>query len=66
VTISGITGEFGSIGVIRGNPSQTDISDITLENIDVKVRDQKFVTENVKNLQLKNVKINGAIFIPTK
>ncbi|MEI6493314.1 MAG: glycosyl hydrolase family 28 protein [Verrucomicrobiota bacterium] len=59
VTLSGITGEFGSLGVIRGNPGQTDISDITLENIDVRVKDQKFVTENVNNLQLKNVVVNG-------
>jgi alpha-L-rhamnosidase len=66
VTISGITGEFRSLGIIRGNPSQTDISDITLENIDVKLSDQKFVTENVTNLQLKNVKVNGAIFDPIK
>jgi alpha-L-rhamnosidase len=64
VTISGIKGEFGSIGVIRGNPGQTDISDITLENIDVKVKEQKFVRENVKNLQLKNVVVNGSPLDP--
>jgi alpha-L-rhamnosidase len=64
VTISGINGEFGSLGVIRGNPGQTDISDITLENIDVKLKDQKFVRENVKNLQLKNVIVNGTPLAP--
>ncbi|MEI8036992.1 MAG: glycosyl hydrolase family 28 protein [Verrucomicrobiota bacterium] len=59
VNVSGITGEFRSLGTIRGNPGQTEISDITLEHIDVKLSDRKFVTENVKNLQLKNVVVNG-------
>ena len=35
---------FGSFGEIAGNPGQTEISDITLENIDVQLTDETLKT----------------------
>ena len=59
VTVSGVTGELASLGSIGGH-NNAAISDITLENIDVKARSTNFqVSDKVKNLQFKNVKVNG-------
>ncbi len=62
VTLSNIKGSFGSFGRIQGNPGQTEISDITLENIDVQLKDEKLKTEFVKDLHMENVIVNGKPF----
>lgn len=61
VTIRNVTGEFYTLGTLRGNPGDT-IRDITLENIDLKLVDARFEPGVVENFQLKNVKINGESF----
>lgn len=62
VTLSNIKGRFGSFGTLQGNPGQTEISDITLENIDVHLKHEKLHAVKVKNLKIENVKVNGKPF----
>jgi polygalacturonase len=58
ITIRNVTGEFQTLGSLGGNPGDT-LRDITLENIDLKLKDPKFKPEKVENLVMKNVKVNG-------
>ena len=62
ITITNITGSCGSFGVIQGNPGQTEISDITLENIDVTLKGGKCEVGKVNKLTMKNVMVNGKPF----
>ncbi|HVQ36823.1 MAG TPA: glycosyl hydrolase family 28 protein [Pyrinomonadaceae bacterium] len=62
VTLRNIKGRYGSFGEIQGNPGQTAISDIKLENIDVKLKDENLKAVDVKNLRIRNVKVNGKQF----
>ncbi len=62
VTLRNIKGTYGSFGEIQGNPGQTTISDIKLENIDVKLKDENLKSVDVKNLSIRNVKVNGKPF----
>jgi alpha-L-rhamnosidase len=64
VTLSGIKGSFGAFGRIQENPGQTDISDITLENIDVQLEDEKLDAACVKNFKVRNVTTNGKPYSP--
>jgi len=59
ITLSNIKGKFGGFGTLRGNPGQTDISDITFENIDVQLKTEKLNAGDVKNLKFENVSVNG-------
>jgi len=59
VTLSDIKGKFGSLGVIRGTPNQTEIHGITLENINVQVENPRLNAVGVKDLRIKNVTVNG-------
>ena len=65
VTVSDIKGSFGSFGEIRGTAGQTEISDITLRNIDVQLRNGKLIVTNVTNLKIENVQVNGKPFALT-
>jgi len=64
ITVSDIHGRYGSFGVIQGNPGQTDISAITLENIDIKLKDSRLNTRDVQDLKITNVIVNGSPFAP--
>jgi alpha-L-rhamnosidase len=63
ITVSNVKGTIGSLGEISPN-AQTEISDITVENVDVKVaKEAKLsVGDKVKNVTLKNVTANGQQF----
>lgn len=63
ITLSNIHGSFGSFGEIEGAPGQTEISDITLENINVQLKDANLIARDVKNLVVKNVTVNGKPFV---
>ena len=52
----------GRFAVLQGNPGQTEISDITLEHIDVQLTNENVKAVNVKNLKLDDVIINGKPF----
>jgi len=61
VTLRNITGSYRALGTLRGNPGDT-LRDITLENVDVQVADDKFAVAGVTGLVLKNVTVNGKAF----
>lgn len=65
VTLSNIKGSFGGFGQIQGTVGQTDISDFTLENIDVQLENDNLDTSWVKNLNIHNVTANGKPFSPS-
>jgi polygalacturonase len=56
ITISNLKGNYGSFGSIQGNPG-TDISGITIEDVDVTLKDGKLKTSN--EVTMKNVVVNG-------
>jgi polygalacturonase len=62
VTIRNVTGECRTLGVLGGHKNAV-IRDITLENIDLKLADEKLALGIVENLQLKNVKVNGRDYV---
>ena len=64
VTLSNVRGTYGSFGTLQGNAGQTEISDITLENIDVRLTNDKLNAVDIKNLKLKNVNVNGRPLSP--
>lgn len=59
ITLSNITGRYGSLGTIAGNPGQTVIADILLKDITVELGHGKLLARAVKNLRLENVIVNG-------
>lgn len=61
ITIRNITGEFYTLGTLRGNPGDT-LRDITFENINLKLGDPRFEPRGVTNFVAKNVLLNGAIY----
>jgi polygalacturonase len=62
VTLSNIKGAYGSFGSLQSNPGQTRISDITLENCELKLKNEKLTTRDVENLKFDNVTVNGKPF----
>ena len=63
VTLRNIRGSFGSWGWLGGNPDD-EIRDITLENIDVRLKGRHLELGEVKRLSLLDVKVNGETFEP--
>jgi alpha-L-rhamnosidase len=61
VTLRNIKGEYGTLGTLRGNAGDV-IRDITLENIEVKLANDRFSLGPTENLTLKNVTVNGKPF----
>lgn len=64
VSISDVKGRYGSLGIIQGNRGQTEISDITLKDIDVSLKNPKLKASGVKNLGIEHVLVNGKPFSP--
>jgi alpha-L-rhamnosidase len=62
VTLTDIRGSYGSFGDIKGNPGQTEISDITLRNMDVRLESEEFAARQIGNLKIENVRVNGKPF----
>ena len=62
ITVSDVKGNAASLGIIEGNRGQTSISDITLQNIDVKLKSAKLKSSSVTNLKIENVAVNGKPF----
>jgi alpha-L-rhamnosidase len=59
LTLSDLKGRYGSFGVLRGNAGQTEIRDVTLERIDVRLRNERLRTGDVKDLKIADVTVNG-------
>jgi len=63
VTLSDIKGCYGSFGVFKNIPGQSDISDITLKDFNVQLKGEELNgCDEVKNLKLENVTVNGKAF----
>ena len=58
--VSRVRGTYGSFGTIRGNPGQTEIDGVTLENIELRLDKPKLDAPDAKNLRMRDVVINGA------
>lgn len=58
ITLRNIRGDFRTFGTLRGNPGDT-LSDIALEDMDLKLADAEFARGKVENLSFKNVKVNS-------
>ncbi|MFT3784244.1 MAG: glycosyl hydrolase family 28 protein [Nibricoccus sp.] len=58
ITASNITGSYESIGAIKAH-DRVKISDITLENINLKLKNERLRLGEVENLVVKNVIVNG-------
>jgi alpha-L-rhamnosidase len=63
ITLKDIKGNFGNFGQIRPNPGDV-IEGITLENVDVTLKNPEPKFAGVKNFVAKNVKVNGAEYVP--
>jgi polygalacturonase len=61
ITMSNITGTLQGFGRIDG-PDKSTVQDITFKNINVTLKDPRVVIDNVKDLTLSNVKINGTAY----
>lgn len=62
VTLTNVKGTYGSFGTIQGNPGQTEIIDVKLENVDVRLKNEELKAVDVKNLRLRKVTVNGKPF----
>lgn len=62
VTIRNVHGEFRSLGTLRGNPADV-LRDITLENLDLKLSDEKFALGPTENFVVKNLRVNGKAYV---
>jgi len=62
VTLTNFKGHYGSLGEIQGNPGQTEISGVTLENFDVQLKNDQLKAADVQNLEVQNVIVNGKPF----
>ena len=66
VTLSNVKGRFGSFGDLQPNPGQTEIADVTIEDVDVQLKSEKLNVGEVKSLKIENVVVNGKPFaLPT-
>jgi len=63
ITVSNVHGSFGAFGEIVGKP-ETTISDVTLKNINVTLKDPNLKLGEVKNVHIENAQVNGAPFSP--
>lgn len=57
----GITGRFGSFGIIHPNPGQTEIRNILMKDCDLTLTDGKLNALGVTNMTFRNVRVNGML-----
>ena len=62
VTLSNIKGCFGAFGIVEPNRGQTEISNITLENFDVQLKQDKLKSSGVRDFKITNVNVNGKVY----
>jgi len=63
ITLRNITGSYRMLGSLSGNAGDV-LRDITLENVDVQLKENRFRLGPVENLVLANVRVNGEPFVP--
>ena len=57
VTLRNITGTYGSFGTLRGNPEDA-LRDITVENVNITLDNDRFAPGPIENIAWKNVVVN--------
>jgi len=62
ITLRNITGSYRMLGTLSGSAGDV-LRDITLENVDVQLTENRFRLGPVENLQLRNVTVNGQPFV---
>ena len=62
ITIRNVSGDYRTLGSLRGNPGDT-LRDFTLENIALKLEDEKLALGLVTNVTIKNVSVNGKPYV---
>jgi polygalacturonase len=63
VTLRHITGRYGSMGRIVGNPGDV-ISGIRLEDVTLTLADERFARDSVSDLTARDTVLNGHPFVP--
>lgn len=63
VTLRNVTGRYGSLGRLRGNPGD-DLGGFHLENVTLTLADDKFERGEVRDFTARNVVLNGREFQP--
>lgn len=62
ISLSNIRGRFGSFGLIRGNPGQTEIRNILFKNVDLSLMNTQLKYEACDSISYENVIINNKIY----
>lgn len=62
ITIRNVSGDYRTLGSLRGNPGDT-LRNFTLENITLKLEDEKLALGVVKNVTITNVMVNGKAYV---
>jgi polygalacturonase len=62
ITIRNVRGDYRTLGSLRGNPGDT-LRNFTLENITLKLEDEKLALGVVSNVVLTNVTVNGKAYV---
>ena len=57
ISVADISGTYGAFGKIASNPN-TDISDVSVKNVNVKLKDAKLSAAGVNGLTFENVNVN--------
>lgn len=65
ITLRNIRGSYRAFGTLRGNPGDV-LRDITLENFDVKLDEERLALGATQNLVLKNVVVNKQPYVLPK
>jgi alpha-L-rhamnosidase len=61
ITLENITGTLRSFGVVNG-PAKSTVANLTFKDINVTLKNPAVPVKNVKDLEFKNVKINGVAY----
>ena len=62
ITIRNVSGDYRTLGSLRGNPGDT-LRNFTLENITLKLEDEKLALGVVKDVTITNVTVNGKAYV---
>lgn len=60
VTMTNITGRYGALGSVAGNPGQSTISDILMKDFNVQLATPRLTGRDIGAVRYENVVVNGA------
>jgi len=62
IRLSGIRGQCGAFGELRGNPGQSEIEPLVLEDFDVRLAREELLVKDAPVPVFRNVRINGRAY----